>query len=88
MRSDSSSAECDLAKCCLCGNIEKAFELPGRTEKYCLACSADFASALQLCTEIDAGTLAGISVDPLIWEYQDLTNRMLERAQSTEFGSL
>src|SRR5260370_18556845 len=48
-----------IAPCSVCGRIEPLFGLPGRTDKCCLECSADLATAILLSTEIDAATLAG-----------------------------
>jgi hypothetical protein len=75
------------AQCSVCGRIEALFELPGRAEKCCLECSADLATAILLSTEIDAATLAGRSTNALVSEFSDISNRMLERSQSTELGN-
>ena len=77
----------EIAQCCLCGRLNEIYDLPGRGEKYCLACSADFASVAQLATEIDAATIAGQDAAPLIAEYRDLTFRLLNRAQTSEHGA-
>lgn len=77
------SIEQDLiGHCSICGRIAELFELPGRTGKSCLACSADLATTLLLTTEIDAATLAGQNANPLISELAEISNRVLSRAQS------
>jgi hypothetical protein len=58
------------------------FELPGKSEKYCLECSADIATSILLTTEIDAATMAGRETKPLVAEFVQLSHRLLERAQS------
>jgi hypothetical protein len=58
------------------------FELPGKSEKYCLECSADIATSILLTTEIDAATMAGRETEPLVAEFVQLSHRLLERAQS------
>ena len=69
-------------RCGVCGHRTELFELPGRTEKYCLECSADVATSILLTTEIDAATLAGRETEGLIAEFAELSHRMLERSQS------
>jgi hypothetical protein len=76
-----------IAQCSVCGQIQKLFELPGRTEKCCFECSADLATAILLSTEIDAATLAGRSTDALVREFSEISSRMLERSQSAELGN-
>jgi hypothetical protein len=75
------------SQCSVCGRIEELFELPGRSERYCLGCSADIATARLLATEIDAATLAGQNASFLISEYEQLGARLLSRSQSAELGS-
>ena len=75
------------SRCSVCGRADELFELPGRTEKYCLGCSADLATATLLTAEIDAATLAGQNVSPLISEFEQLGTRILCGSQSTELGS-
>ena len=70
--------------CGLCGRIRDLFELPGRPEKFCLECSADLASVIQLSTEIGAATRAGGSIDALESELSEMSRRMLERSQSAD----
>jgi len=75
--------ERNAAKLCgLCGRIRDLFELSGRPEKFCLECSADFATVIQLSTEIGAATQAGRSTDTLESELSEMSRRMLERSQS------
>jgi hypothetical protein len=69
------------------GFAAESFELPGRTEKYCRACSADVATAILLTTEIDVATLAGRSTNALVSEFSEISSRMLERSQSAELGN-
>jgi hypothetical protein len=76
-----------IGQCSVCGRIEELFELPGRTETYCLECSADFATALLLTTEIDAATLDGRSPNALVSEFWEISSRMLERSQSAGLGN-
>jgi hypothetical protein len=71
----------------VCGRIEAIFELPGRTEKCCLECSADLATAILLSTEIDAATVAGRNTNALVSEFSEISSRMLERSQSAELGN-
>jgi hypothetical protein len=81
------SAKQDLiGHCSVCGRVEELFDLPGRTEKYCLECSADLATAMLLTTEIDAATLAGNSAEALVSEFSEISSRLLERSQSAELG--
>jgi hypothetical protein len=75
-----------VARCSICGRIEASFHLPGTTEKFCLGCSADFATIIVLTTEIDSATLAGVSTDDLRSELCDISRRMLDRSQSVELG--
>jgi hypothetical protein len=70
--------------CGLCGRTRDLFELPGRTEKFCLECSADLATVIQLSTEIGAATRSGESIDALESELSEMSRRMLERSQSAD----
>jgi len=70
--------------CGMCGHATESFELPGRPEKLCLACSADLATAVVLRTEIDAATWAGQSAEDLVEEFGDLSRRILMRTQSAD----
>jgi hypothetical protein len=80
--------ESDLSSwCSVCGRAEELFELPGRTEKYCLGCSVDVATATLLSAEIDAATLAGQNVSLLVSEFEQFGARILARSQSEELGS-
>src|SRR6202030_4756062 len=74
------------SQCSVCGRIEELFELPGRSEQYCLGCSADIAAATLLVTEIDAATLAGQNTSFLICEYEQIGARLLGRSQSAQLG--
>lgn len=76
------SEELSVLQCSVCGRRAALFELPGRNEKYCLECSADVATSILLATEIDAATMAGQHTKGLVAEFAQLSNRLLERAQS------
>jgi hypothetical protein len=79
------SIERNVAKQCgLCGRVRDLFELPGRPEKFCLECSADLATVIQLSTEIGAATRAGRSTDTLESELSEMSHRMLDRSQSAD----
>lgn len=67
--------------CSVCGRRGELFELPGSSAKYCLECSADVAASILLVTEIDAATTAGQETNPLVAEFEELSHRLLERAQ-------
>lgn len=77
----------NLSGCCsVCGGVTELFELPGRIDKFCLECSGDVATAILLTTEIDASTLTGKNTNALVSEFAQISSRMLERAQSAEWG--
>jgi len=76
-----------IGQCGLCGRVQELFELPGRTDKCCLECSADLATTVLLETEIDAATLAGRDTNTLVSEFTEVSSRFLARAQSAEMGS-
>ena len=81
--------ERNVAKQCgLCGRVRDLFELPGRPEKYCLECSADWATVVQLAIEIGAATRAGRSTDTLVSELSAMSRRMLERSQSAGLSDI
>jgi hypothetical protein len=83
MQSGSKGTEQDpVGQCSVCGLAAELFELPGRAEKYCLACSADVATAIVLTAEIDAATLAGRSTEAMVCEFVEIGRRMLDRSQS------
>ena len=75
-----------IGHCSVCGRVEELFDLPGRTEKCCLECSADLATAMLLTTEIDAATLAGNNAEALVSEFSEISTRLLDRSQSAELG--
>jgi len=88
MLSGPKGTEQDLVgQCSVCGRIEALFGLLGRTEKCCLACSADLATVILLSNEIDAATLAGRGTNALVSECSEISSRMLERSQSRELGN-
>jgi hypothetical protein len=76
-----------IEQCGVCGRMDELFELPGRTQKCCLECSADLPTAILLSTEIDAATLAGRNTNALVSELSEISSRMLERSQSAELGN-
>ncbi|HET9995140.1 MAG TPA: hypothetical protein VFQ18_07025 [Candidatus Acidoferrum sp.] len=47
-----------------------------------MECSADVATSILLTTEIDAAAKAGRQTAGLVAEFAQLSNRLLERAQS------
>ena len=65
----------------LCGRVSGLFELPGMPDRFCLECSADFATVIQLNTEIGAETRAGRSTGTLESELSETSRRILERTQ-------
>ncbi len=76
------SEEASNLQCSVCGQLSPLVELPGRSERYCLECSADIATSILLKTEIDAATLAGFETHGLVAEFTQLSKQLLERAQS------
>jgi hypothetical protein len=83
MQSGPKGTEQDLVgQCSLCGLVAELFDLPGKTDQYCLACSADVATAILLTAEIDAATLAGRSTEAMVCEFVEISRRMLDRSQS------
>ena len=76
------SEEASNSLCRVCGRCTELFERPGKSEKYCLECSADVATSILLTTEIDAATMAGRETEALVAEFAQLSQRLLERAQS------
>jgi hypothetical protein len=68
--------------CSVCGRQAESFELPGKSEKYCLECSADMATSILLTTEIAAATTSGQHTEGLVAELAQLSHRLLHRAQS------
>jgi hypothetical protein len=71
-----------ISQCSMCGRVTELFELPGRADKFCLSCSADLATVILLGTEIDAATVAGQNTSELVYEFNEISTRMLGRAQS------
>ena len=71
-----------VGHCSVCGRAAELLELPGRTDKFCLSCSADLATVVLLGTEIDAATVAGRNTAALVAEFEEISSRMLGRAQS------
>ena len=76
-----------MAQCSMCGRGTELKELPGRSEKYCLECSADMATSILLITEIDAATLAGrFGFDirtPAFWRASlDIVRQDIDRFES------
>jgi hypothetical protein len=71
-----------IGHCSVCGRVAELLDLPGRTDKFCLPCSADLATVILLGTEIDAATVTGRTTDALVSEFNEISTRMLGRAQS------
>jgi hypothetical protein len=71
------------SQCSVCGHQADLVELPGISAKYCSECSADVATSILLKTEINAAWLSGQHYEPLAAELAQLSQRLLERAQST-----
>jgi hypothetical protein len=69
-------------QCSVCGCRGELFDLPGKSERFCLECSADVATSILLVTEIDTATMRGQESEGLVAEFAQLSRRMLERAQS------
>jgi len=89
MSNTKSSDDEDSSQCCsVCGCGTDLFELPGRTDWYCLSCSADLATVTLLTEEIDAAVLSGRSADELTAELSEMSARVLARAQSSDFGNI
>jgi hypothetical protein len=80
------SAEGSVGHCSVCGRETELVRLPGKPDSSCLGCSADLATADLLITEIDAATFAGRNTNTLVSEFEEISSRMLHRAQSTEQG--
>jgi hypothetical protein len=76
------SSAASVLQCAACGRQTELFDLPGRTEKYCLQCSADVATSILLATEIDAATATGEDTGALVAEFVQLGRRLLARAQA------
>ena len=75
-------------QCGVCGRVRDLFELPGRPEKFCLECSADLATVIQLNTEINAATREGMSVGALESEFSEISRRILARSQSADLSDV
>ena len=69
-------------QCSVCGCVTELLDLPERTGKFCLPCSADLATVILLGTEIDAATVSGRNSTGLVREFEEVSARMLGRAQS------
>jgi hypothetical protein len=80
------SVEGSVGHCSVCGRKTELVELPGKPYRSCLGCSGDVATADLLITEIDAATLAGRNTNALVSEFEEISSRMLHRAQSAEQG--
>jgi len=71
-----------IGHCSVCGRATELLELPGKMDKFCLPCSAVLATVILLGTEIAAATMAGRSTGALVSEFEEISTRMLGRAQS------
>ena len=76
------SEQASFVQCSVCGRRTELVKLPGRSENYCLECSADIATFILLTTEIDAATMSGQETKSLVVEFAQLSKRLLKRAQS------
>lgn len=74
--------EVGVSQCSMCGHHADLVELPGMSEKYCSECSADVATSILLKTEINAAWLSGQRYESLAAELAQLSQRLVERAQS------
>jgi len=72
----------------LCGRRKELFELPGRSEKYCLECSADVASSILLTIEIDAATMSGQETEGLVAEFVQFSRPVGKSAVGLAFHAL
>jgi hypothetical protein len=68
--------EASILQCSVCGRRTELVGLPGRSEKYCMECSADMATLILLNTEIDAATMSGQQIDGLLGEFSESSKRM------------
>jgi hypothetical protein len=75
-----------VGHCSVCGCVAELVDLSGRTDKFCLECSGDVATAILLTAEIDAATLSGRHTNELVSEFAQISSRLLDRAQSAELG--
>jgi hypothetical protein len=76
-----SSAAGPFSQCSACGRHTELFDLPGRSERYCLECSADVATSVLLAAEIDAAHKSGDDTGELVAEFLQMGRRLLARAQ-------
>jgi hypothetical protein len=76
------SEQLSRLQCGICGRRTELFELADRAERLCLSCGADLAISEQLTIEIDAAALSGRETKNLVAEFTQLSQRLLERAQS------
>jgi hypothetical protein len=79
------SVEGSVGHCSVCGQKTELVRLPGKPGRSCLGCSGDLATADLLITEIEA-TLAGRNTNALVSEFEEISSRLLQRAQSAELG--
>src|SRR5258708_36664882 len=83
MQSGPKGTEQDVVgQCSACGLVTKLCELPGKTDKFCLECSADVATAILLATEIDAATTSGQSAPAIVSAFAHESRRILDRSPS------
>jgi hypothetical protein len=80
------SIEGSVGHCSVCGRETELAGLPGKPGMSCLGCSGDLATADLLMTEIDAATFAGRNTNALVSEFEEISSRMLRRAQMAEQG--
>jgi hypothetical protein len=80
------SAEGSVGHCSVCGRETELAGLAGELDTFCLECSGDLATARLLITEIDAATFAGRNASAMVFEFEEISSRMLHRAHSADQG--
>ena len=76
------SVEGSAGRCSVCGRETELVGLPGKPDESCLECSGDLATTDLLITEIDAATFAGRNANALVSQFEEISSRILHRAQS------
>jgi hypothetical protein len=80
------SADGSVGHCSVCGREAELLGLPAKPDMSCLECSGDLATADLLIAEIDAATFAGRNTNALVFEFEEISSRLIRRAQSAEQG--
>ena len=65
--------------CSACMRRTELYELPGRVDKYCLECSADVATSILVCTEMEAAKRQGEDATELEREFAEVVERLRRR---------